>query len=124
MNPDRNLDCYYRRGDLKFAENDLIGAIIDYDRIVYLKPREVRAFIGRAAVKNALGEYENALEDLRRARTINARYGPAWLLESRVLARLGRIREAEASCAKFLDIDPGNREGVEWMKKLRQMTGS
>ena len=63
----RSAKKYNRRGNVKFKQGDCVGAIVDYDKAIQLKPDYAEAYNNRGLMKHELGEHGAALADLNKA---------------------------------------------------------
>ena len=58
-------DAYLLRAELKRAENDLVGAIVDYSVVVHLQPEHREALFQRALTRYEAQRYASAREDFQ-----------------------------------------------------------
>jgi tetratricopeptide (TPR) repeat protein len=64
----------YQQGTAMTIAGDYEGATEAYDRVIYLRPEDPKAYFGRSIVFIYLGNYQRATEDLDRAMVIRPTY--------------------------------------------------
>ncbi len=81
------LDSYFAKalGVVEMAAGNGPGALAAYDTAIKLAGDDASAYLGRAEVRNALGQRAPALEDLRRAAQL---IGPDDPLKAKITALL------------------------------------
>jgi tetratricopeptide (TPR) repeat protein len=58
---------HVHQGIENYQAGDIDGAIIEYDRVIALNPRDATAYYDRGLAKRAKGDLDGALADLNRA---------------------------------------------------------
>ena len=113
----RSAVDYFNRGVAEKANDDLEGAIADYNRAIELDPKYAAAYFHRGIAKQAKGDLKGAIGDINGAIERNDRdFYPRlflWLMRS----RLGEGDAANKELAAFLQKrrDP---KSEEWTSKL------
>jgi tetratricopeptide (TPR) repeat protein len=64
----------YQQGTAMTVAGDYEGATQAYDRVIYLRPEDPKAYFGRSVVYIYLGNYQRATQDLDRAMVIRPAY--------------------------------------------------
>ena len=54
---------FFRRGNLKYDQNDFQGAIEDYNQAIKIKPDYAEAYYNRGLARSELGDKKGAIED-------------------------------------------------------------
>ena len=54
---------YVKHGLERFARNDIVGAIAEYDRALAVDPKYADAYLNRGKAKRAAGDLDGAIED-------------------------------------------------------------
>ncbi|MCX6647603.1 MAG: tetratricopeptide repeat protein [bacterium] len=62
---DKNL--FIMAGRIKLMENDLVGAVLDFEKAVELNPNDPTAHMQKAEIYYELGQFETAIEDYDKA---------------------------------------------------------
>ncbi len=67
IDPD-NEKAFYNRGLGKFKnKNDLLGAMDDYNRAIFINPNYYRAYVNRSKIKGQMKDFKGAVDDAKTA---------------------------------------------------------
>ncbi|MEC4895018.1 MAG: tetratricopeptide repeat protein, partial [Oscillatoria sp. PMC 1050.18] len=69
INP-KDADAYYNRGNAKFDQGNLDGAIADYNQALQINPKDADAYYNRGVAKRNQGDIKGAREDYQKAEKI------------------------------------------------------
>lgn len=90
-------DAWFMQGEVARLDRDFDLAIERYNRAVALSPRFWRALIARASIAIDRGRHLDAEQDIALVREIDPRNPRAAYLQALILARSGKVREAQQS---------------------------
>jgi len=82
LNPKESLlsvsDAYSLRASMKILQNDIEGALTDYNKAVKYGPSNEKALVERGIARNLLRDIEGAISDFDRAIELNPNYPDAY----------------------------------------------
>ncbi|MDR1586711.1 MAG: tetratricopeptide repeat protein, partial [Treponema sp.] len=107
-----NAAALYNRGQTLVAQEDWYAASEVFLECLAVNPAHAEATAALAACYYELGEYDQALSFVRRARSLSRSGMDIANLEASILIALGRLDDAEAVTAEILKREPYNREAV------------
>jgi tetratricopeptide (TPR) repeat protein len=121
--------AWLHRGIILAQKQDYEQAVIAYDRVLLLEPKESITLAYRCAALTELVQYESAMENCVEAIAGNGNWGDlseafAWLNQGEILTLLGQYPDAIAAYDKAIALDPNN--AVTWagqayvLEKLRR----
>jgi len=87
-----------------------------------IQPGDARPYLGRAALRRGLGDYEGAVADLTSAIGIAPAAG-TYLQRARALYGLGRVKEALADAQKARSLDPASTQTTTMTASLMAESG-
>jgi lipoprotein NlpI len=90
-------------------------ALAAYDKVVFIRPNNVDAWLNRGIVLENLGRYSEAVNSYDTAIIIQPRDPELWYNRGVVLRKLGRYADAIASYDKAISIDPNYVEA--WLNR-------
>lgn len=94
-------------------------ALADYDKAIELDPADADYFYNRGLLLLEGGEAAKALADFERALTFGLNDGGIFAARAGALEKLGRKGEAVADYKKALQLEPGNSDAEEGLKRLQ-----
>ena len=96
---------YFRRAERAYSEAQYEEAILNYDKAIELDPEDSEMYHWRALAKRALGQNNDAIDDLDKMVEID---GSPYTYEVRgkVLLKLKRHQQAIADFSKMIEIAP------------------
>jgi tetratricopeptide (TPR) repeat protein len=109
--------AWLHRGIILAQKQNYEQAVIAYDRVLLMEPKESITLAYRCASLTELVQYEAAMESCTQAVEGNGNWGDlsaafAWLNQGKLLTRLGQYPDAIAAYDKAIAIDPNN--AVTW----------
>jgi tetratricopeptide (TPR) repeat protein len=121
--------AWLHRGIILAQKQDYEQAVIAYDRVLLMEPKESITLAYRCASLTELVQYEEAMANCTQALEGNGNWGDlteafAWLNQGKLLTRLGQYPDAIAAYDKAIAIDPNS--AVTWagqgyvLEKLRR----
>ncbi len=102
--------------DLKTAHDRLTAAAERW-------PGDAEFFLLLGTVRDVLGLTETGLEAVNRARTLDPNYADAWQIRGQMLARLGRVQEAQEAFDRCVDISTATVDCLYDRSLLRSLLG-
>ena len=94
------------RGYQRLQQNDLKGALEDYNEVVRLEPGGDENYLNRGLVKEKLKDYDGALADFSKAIGLNEKNAKAWVSRGNMMSRLNRWTEAIEDYTKVIELNP------------------
>jgi len=103
-------DFYVRGNFAKLLEdnNDLRGAIAQWEEVKKLMPHEPVAYFNEGKLLGQVGDYDRAMTNLARALEISPQLVEAMDEQGKVLLRAGKAEEALKVLQKLADMRPNN----------------
>jgi lipoprotein NlpI len=98
--------AYYNRGDTKYAEGNLDGAIADYTQAVTLNPKIALAYCHRGSARQAKGDADGATLDYNEALAINPKMAIAYYNRGLLREQKGDLNGAIADSTQAIALDP------------------
>ncbi|MBI4581867.1 MAG: tetratricopeptide repeat protein [Planctomycetes bacterium] len=89
-----------RLADTLWKQNDLDGALHEYEECLKLQPDNAYALFGLARVAQSQNEWESAQSYLRQTLAVDRMFGPAHHLFAAIHDKLGQAEQANASRAR------------------------
>lgn len=108
-----NSDCvlaYYNRGNVKRNNNDIQGAIEDYNKAIALCPTSSEAYNNRGLAKVKMGDNKGAIADYNIAISLDSKFNDAWFNKGEADIKTGNFNEALHDFNKLIAINPDNAE--------------
>jgi tetratricopeptide (TPR) repeat protein len=105
--------AWYTLGGVYHAHRLMELASTCYLQAAALDPDEPKTHYQLARVKDALGEYDDALEQIDAAIALNDTFAPAHWRRGEWLAQSGRIDEAEQSLRRAVELAPESAATVQ-----------
>ena len=99
-------EAYYNRGSAKSKLGDFAEAILDYDKVIQLKPDDAEAYHNRGQAKIQLKQPDDALIDFDEAIRIKPDYVDAYANRGRAKIHLNQPNEALTDLNKAIRIKP------------------
>ena len=108
---DRNSADWMLQGELHFASGNYQQALSSLDRAVKLRQSQKIApsplfHNNRALVALELGKYQEALEDVETAISLDPKFAPAWRNKGLILETIDRNEDSVAAYDRALELDP------------------
>lgn len=120
--PDPAEDIY-KSGKEKHKNNDLDGALADYNRVIEINPNAAEAWNNRGRVKRAKGDLAGALADFNRAIEIEPGFADAYTNRGLVKKARNDPGGAMADYNKAIELKPGSATAHTNRGNLKRMTG-
>jgi tetratricopeptide (TPR) repeat protein len=117
LNP-KNSQFYYNRGVTYSDKGQHDRAISDYDKAIKLNPKIAGIYNDRGVAYKKKGQYDRAIADYGRALKLNPKYSLAYWNRGLAYEKMGQRRKAIADFRKFLQLRPGNKFGLNALKRL------
>lgn len=114
----------YEHGERALAAGELYEAIDHFKESLSQNPDYGKPLHGLAEAYFKLGEYEQALIYIRRARRFARNDINIAALEGRIYTGIGRYDEAEELFSKLIELQPYNREALFGMAELHVARGN
>jgi tetratricopeptide (TPR) repeat protein len=108
-------DQYYGEGVNFSNAGQYADALAAYDKVVFIRPGNVDAWLNRGIALENLGRYEEAIASYDKAITIQPGNANLWYNRGVVLRKLGRYADAIASYDKAIAITPDYIEA--WLNR-------
>lgn len=97
----RYADAYHYRADAYLALGDTRRAILDYNRVISLRPKDPLRYYARGLAYQQLGEPASALADFSKAVSLRPSYKPFYLARARAYRALGKYSLSLADYKKY-----------------------
>lgn len=107
-------DFYFERGDKRLDNEDYIGAIADFSRVLESQPNNDAAYHNRGMAKHSQGEYESAISDFTRAINIDPEYAPSYQLRGEANALSENCSSAISDFTTSMKLDPKHSYSYVW----------
>ncbi|WP_246053417.1 tetratricopeptide repeat protein [Paracoccus hibiscisoli] len=119
------MDLLLRRGETALDQGDLAGAIGHLTALTDHAPDFAAGFQARAAAYAMDGQFGPALEDIRRALSLEPRHFAALTQLGAMLEEMGEDDRALAAYRASLAIHPHQQEAIDGQARLeRRRTGT
>lgn len=105
----KNKNLPYPRAERAFyrmQNNDLVGALEDYNELVRMEPTISENYSARGLVKEKLKDLEGALQDYSKAITLDEGSQKAWLGRGNVMSKIGKWKDATDDYTVAIKLDP------------------
>lgn len=109
------IDAYLNRGAIRLSNDDVVGALADFDRVVEADPYQPLAWSNRGLALVAAGRYAAAIGDFERALALAPGYPPALLGHAEARLGLGPPQRALAEADALLDTHPDWAD-AQWVR--------
>lgn len=106
---DKNQKLPYPRAERAYQrlqQNDLKGALEDYDEVIRLEPKDDENYLNRGLVKEKMKDHEGALADFTKAIGLNEKNTRAWVSRGNMMSKLNQWIEAIEDYTIAISIDP------------------
>ncbi len=90
----------------RLQNNDLKGALEDYNEVVRLEPNEPENYINRGIVKEKMKDFAGALADFSHAIKLDDKNPKAWVCRGNVVSKLGNWKEAVEDYSAAIILGP------------------
>jgi TonB family protein len=101
-----DFSFYQKRGDASLEKGDLDAAVIDYGKVLELKPASYEAFLNRGRAYSSKKWFDLAVADFSRAIEIDPKRAAAFAQRGEALQKKGDLPGARADYQKAVSIDP------------------
>jgi tetratricopeptide (TPR) repeat protein len=115
---ENNVEVLQRAGFVSIQEEDFNQAVVYYEKIIALEPKNDLAFGSLANTYHKLGEDDKAIETHKRAISLDAHYAPHFFNYANTLYDLGKLDEAKQNYQKALELDDGLQEAQAMIDKI------
>jgi Flp pilus assembly protein TadD len=110
-----NSDALAGAADILVAAGNPLEATPYYQKLITLKPSDIRFQLGLARAFNRAQRPSQAIEIVDKAIAAGAQGGMAWTEKGLALDLLGRFNEAQMAYGQALKLSPGNPETLQRM---------
>ena len=98
-----HVGAYHYRADAYRALGDMRRAMLDYNRVVTLRPKDPFRYYARGLAYQTSGEHGLALNDFSKAISLKPSYKPFYLARARAYRAQGKYSLALADYKKYVD---------------------
>ena len=112
--------AYVDRGTLRLLNDDVEGAVADYDAAIVAAPGYAAAYVWRGQALDAEGEDRRAIEDFDRAVALDPQAWQAYGARGLLLARTGEPDRALADLARAIEL--GSSHETEFLIQHTSIT--
>jgi tetratricopeptide (TPR) repeat protein len=123
-----NAADYYLQGVTQYERNDLVGALIHFNRAIALNPKDAEAYNSRGNVKKRQNDLAGALADYNQAIALSPDYAIAYYNRGNIKKRQNDFTGASNDYGRALALNPRfaaayyNRGNLR--RKLNDQTGA
>jgi WD40 repeat protein/tetratricopeptide (TPR) repeat protein len=114
--------AYRDRGQTYLDCGQAEAAAADFSEAIKLNP-QAEVYTRRGVAYVRVRDFHQALADFDEAIRRGPRHAPAWYERATAHAELGQWAQAEADCAKAVEVDPGDVGGWVGQARLRLRAG-
>ncbi len=107
-------DFYFERGEKRLENEDYIGAIADFSRVLQSEPDNDAAYHNRGMAKHSHEEFDSAISDLTMAINIDPEYAPSYQLRGEAKALSENCSSAISDFTTSMKLDPKNSYSYVW----------
>jgi len=115
---ENNVEVLQRAGFVSIQEEDFNQAVVYYEKIIALEPKNDLALGSLANAYHKLGQDDKAIEAHKRAISLDAHYAPHFFNYANTLYDLGKFDEAKQNYQKTLELDDGLEEAQAMIDKI------
>ncbi len=115
---ENNVEVLQRAGFISIQEEDFSQAVVYYEKIIALEPKNDLALGSLANTYHKLGEDEKAIEIHKKAISLDPHYAPHFFNYANTLYDLGKLDEAKQNYQKALEFDDGLEEAQVMIDKI------
>ena len=115
---ENNVEVLQRAGFVSIQEEDFNQAVVYYEKIIALEPKNDLALGSLANAYHKLGQDDKAIETHKRAISLDAHYAPHFFNYANTLYDLGKLDEAKQNYQKALELDDGLQEAQAMIDKI------
>ena len=106
-------DSYRHQGNVKKAQGDLAGALMDYAEAIRLNPQDKFSFHSRALIHYEQHDYNEAIDDLNQAMLIDADYSSCLIDRGMVKKAMQNYPGAIADYELVIQFNPRSRAELQ-----------
>jgi tetratricopeptide (TPR) repeat protein len=99
-------DTYYLRGNARYSQGDLVGALADYTQAIELAPQDARSHYNRGIVRYQQGDLAGAMVDLTQTIRLDPRDARAYGNRGNTRSAQGDAAGAIADYTQAIELDP------------------
>ncbi len=105
---------FFSSAEIKFGNNDVEGALVDYSKAIELNPTFADAYNNRGSIKSDLGDIQGATADFAKAIEISPSFITAYL--NRAALKLDQSDKQGATADLLQAAKLGSPEAQQWLK--------
>lgn len=114
--PAAQAAAFEQRAHALLARGAYATAIVDFERVLFRQPDNVRAYTGRAHALVALGRIDEALADYTEAIKRDPHYVPAYLGRVQLLKQRNDLQALAANYAQLAQLDPAHNVAYHYAR--------
>jgi len=114
----RNPESLAPLGDKYFENSRFEQAIVIYERVLELNPKDVDTYNDLGLALHYTGKSDIAIETLKKGTRVMPSYQRIWLSLGFVLTSKGKKEEAKTVLKKAIEMDPNSEMGQEAKRML------
>ncbi len=96
---------YNNRGVIRFYQNDMLGALDDYNRALQLDPKRADTYIARALIYKRQGKKDLSLQDINQAIELHPDFARAYYERAKIY-RENNLAQSLSDYGKSIELDP------------------
>ncbi|GLC90220.1 tetratricopeptide repeat protein [Lysinibacillus piscis] len=103
---ENDVQFYFKRGLINRKLQNYEGSIVDYTKVIELRPNYAVAYNNRGVAYDDLGKYDEALENYTKVIELNPNYAKAYNNRGIVYKKLEKYDEALEDYTKAIELNP------------------
>lgn len=117
----KTTEKHMKLGDMFFERHDYTNALIEYEEVVKVDPRNFKAHWMLGKVLMGMSDFEEALGEFETTISIRPTSGDAHFMKGEALRMLGKYQEANDEYTSALKIDRGNALAHAYLAECYRM---
>ncbi|MGB8701780.1 MAG: tetratricopeptide repeat protein [Thermosynechococcaceae cyanobacterium] len=107
-NLDSAADALFEQGKLQLEQGNYQGAMIIFNRVIAINPKDAQAYVGRGSARYVLRDFQGALEDANRAIRLDSSLANAYAVRCNARQELREYQGALEDANRILILSPTN----------------